>query len=230
MTFPESSQSILAKLHIAHLDKHTLLGLVLLSIAILVALLLGVVSILDADTHKAYGIDEASRQESIVEQTQDAAEGAQVSAEKVYVHVAGAVSDPGMYALDAGSRVDDAISAAGGFTDDANDKSVNLARKLEDGEQLIVPSEKEVASAAEATEDTSEDVAVESSSSSGGKVNINTAGVEELTNLKGVGEATAQKIISERETNGSFKSASDITRVSGIGEKKYEAMKDDITV
>ena len=230
MTFPESSQSILAKLHIAHLDKHTLLGLVLLSIAILVALLLGVVSILDADTHKAYGIDEVSQEESIVEQTEDGSADLHTPAEKVYVHVAGAVSEPGMYALESGSRVDDAINAAGGFTDDANDQSVNLARKLEDGEQLIVPSEMEVTAAAESSEEVPDGAGGGTSASSGGKVNINTADVEELTSLKGVGEATAQKIVAEREANGSFKSASDITRVSGIGEKKYEAMKDDITV
>ncbi len=232
MTFPESSQSILAKLHIAHLDKHTLLGLVVLSIAILVVIVFGACSILGADVYKAYGSDTSSEeQESVVEDSTDASDVQQEEVSSIYVHVAGAVVEPGMYTLDAGARVDDAVKAAGGFVEDANDQSLNLARKLEDGEQLIVPNKEEITDSGDAREDASNGGAPSAAQpDTEGKVNINNASAAELTSLKGIGEATADKIIADREENGSFEKASDIMRVSGIGEKKYQAIKEQITV
>lgn len=145
----------------------------------------------------------------------------------LFVHIAGSVNNPGLYELPQGSRVSDAVTAAGGMSKDANSSSVNLARQLTDGEQIIVSSTEDNQTASEnGTSPSPNSVGGETQ----GKININTASAEELMNLDGVGEATADKIIAYRQEHGSFSSIEEIKEVSGIGEKKFEAMKDAITV
>ena len=146
----------------------------------------------------------------------------------LYVHVTGCVVNPGLYELPSGSRVSDAISAAGGFNEEANDSSINLARELTDGEQVVVGSLTDTQAGVPTTSGDSP-----SGSSTGvvsEKVNINIASADELMTLDGVGEATAEKIIAYREEQGPFASIEEIKEVSGIGDKKYESMKDSITV
>lgn len=145
------------------------------------------------------------------------------SAASIYVHVTGAVVNPGMYELSQGSRVQDAITAAGGFSEDAFDQSINLARELTDGEQIVVGS-----TADQST--TTTESGTQSAATATGKVNINLADAETLMTLDGIGEATAAKIIAYRDANGSFATIEEIKEVSGIGDKKYEAIKDSITV
>lgn len=143
----------------------------------------------------------------------------------VFVHVSGLVAAPGLVELPEGSRVADAVQAAGGLAEGADGASVNLARVVADGEQVVVGA------LAPATSDG--DGAVATASTSGvasGKININRATAEELTALPGVGESTASKIVADRKANGPFASPSDLTRVSGIGEKKLQAMIDLIAV
>lgn len=188
-----------------------------------------------------------------------AAEGAAASpsgqvpaaAARICVHVDGAVRAPGVYALDAGARVADAVQAAGGLAGDASSTAVNLAQVLEDGQQIVVPTEAEVAEGAAvgvaggdggagssgggAGGTGGSANAGSSAASSGGgmaaaKVNINTASAAELITLSGIGEATAAKIIAYREANGRFAAIEDIKLVSGIGEKKFEALRDAICV
>lgn len=143
----------------------------------------------------------------------------------IVVQVTGAVPRPGVYALAQGSRVQDAISAAGGFLAEANKDGINLARALDDGEQLDIPY----------TEGNSPVIldaptAVATSPSSAELININTASASELDSLPGIGPTTAQKIIAYREQNGPFVSKEDIVNVSGIGPGTYERIKDLITV
>ena len=145
----------------------------------------------------------------------------------IVVHVTGAVPRPGVYALAQGSRVQDAISAAGGFLADAEKNGINLARALEDGEQLNIPYV-EGASPVIGTE--VPPFASTQSSSSSELVNINTASQTELETLPGIGPTTAQKIIQYREQNGPFVSTQDIINVPGIGPGTYERIKDLITV
>lgn len=137
----------------------------------------------------------------------------------VVVDVGGAVAAPGVYTLGQGSRVVDAVSAAGGALPDANLDAINLASMLSDGMKVMVPriGEQEVGPA----QAVSEPVRAET----GGLVNINTAGAEELQTLPGVGQATAEAIVRERERNGPFASPEDIMRVSGIGEKKFARLQ-----
>lgn len=153
-------------------------------------------------------------------------EEAQEKSSSIFVHVTGSVVTPGLYELDEGARVSQAIQAAGGFSEDALQDSVNLARELTDGEQVIVASQ----SAQAGTEAPASSPQSTSLGVTGGKVNLNFASTEELMTLDGVGEATAEKIIAYREEHGSFGSIEELKEVSGIGEKKYEAVKDAITV
>ena len=147
----------------------------------------------------------------------------------VFVHVAGAVMRPGVYELPLGARVADALGAAGGALDSAVPDAVNLARVLADGERIHIPTADEVAAgvAGDAAFDGGATGQVASgTSSAGGVVDINTATAAELEQLPGVGPATAQKIVDDREKNGPFAAPEDLMRVPGIGPKKFEAMKD----
>ena len=117
-------------------------------------------------------------------------------------------------------------------TENADQLSINLARQVTDGEQIVVqayieaePGNSESTGASDSGLPSSSNTEVLSS-----KVNINTASASELTTLDGIGESTAAKIIAYRQANGSFASIEDIKKVSGIGDRKYEAIKDRITV
>ena len=141
----------------------------------------------------------------------------------IVVHVTGAVPRPGVYALPKGARVQDGISAAGGFLAEADKANINLAQLLEDGEKLDIPFI-EGASPVLATP-LPEVVATTTD-----LININTATAAELDTLPGIGPTTAQKIIDYRTQNGPFVNAEDIINVSGIGPASYERIKDLITV
>lgn len=139
----------------------------------------------------------------------------------LFVHVSGAVKEPGLYEVPGGARVADAVNAAGGFADDAERGSVNLARTLEDGEQIVVAAPGVQAPAAA---DAGGGAGTPAQVSASGLVNVNTASAVELVALPGIGEATAAKIVADRDANGPFKAVEDLKRVPGIGDKKYEAL------
>lgn len=140
------------------------------------------------------------------------------------VHVCGCVRHPGLYEMPAGSRIGNAIDEAGGFTDSASQESVNLAALLEDGMQIYVPSEDECEEGSDVSH------TFHQSSDGSGLINLNTASVDDLMKLNGIGQAKAEAIIEYRETNGVFASIEDIKKVSGIGDSTYENIKNDITV
>ena len=145
------------------------------------------------------------------------------TASPIVVHISGAVPRPGVYALPKGARVQEAISAAGGFLAEADKANINLAALIEDGEKLDIPYI-EGASPVLATPE--EEVVVTTTE----LININTASQAELESLPAVGPATAQKIIEYREANGPFLSIEDIINVVGVGPGNYERIKDLITV
>lgn len=134
----------------------------------------------------------------------------------LYVHIVGEVNTPGMYQLPLGSRLVDAVFAAGGLTKDADNASVNLARELSDGEQVIVFKVGEQG--------------VPGSGSAGGLVSINRATNTQLEELPGIGPALSARIIAWREANGGFKSKKDLLKVSGIGESILAGFVDLITL
>ncbi len=160
-----------------------------------------------------------------------------LQAEKLAVYVCGAVVNAGVYELDGGSRIVDAVDAAGGFSEDADTTYVNLAAKLTDGTKLLIPTLEQTSASAPAGEIDSfgGDVALGDGLAAGesagrGLVNINTAGKEELKTLSGIGDSTADKIIRYREDNGGFRTIEDIMKISGIKEKLFSKIKDNITV
>ena len=134
---------------------------------------------------------------------------------EICVFVCGAVNDAGVYMFREGSRIFEAIEAAGGFSEDAAEEALNQAEVLQDEMKLYVPTVEELQSQSESTD---------------GKVNINTATKDELMELPGVGEAKAMQIISYRETHGLFTKIEDIMSISGIKEGLFEKIKEYITV
>jgi competence protein ComEA len=153
------------------------------------------------------------------------------------VYVCGAVRSPGVLRLPQGSRVADALELAGGATSRAELAAVNLAARVADGQQILVPEKAQAAPAAAGSGAASSASGVASAAglaaapvAAGAPVNINTATLEQLDALQGVGPATAQKIIDYRTANGPFATIEDIKNVAGIGDAKFAAMKDSITV
>ncbi|GAB3606162.1 hypothetical protein GCM10027413_15710 [Conyzicola nivalis] len=140
----------------------------------------------------------------------------------IFVHILGAVASPGLYELREGDRVVDAVAAAGGFADGADQSGLNLARFVTDGEQLVVPLVGETP------------VAGPGGAAGGavvpGKVNINTADVAALETLPRVGPAMAERIIAWRDENGRFSAIEDLMSVAGIGEKTFDALKELVTL
>lgn len=139
----------------------------------------------------------------------------------IFVDIKGAVKNPGVYQMKVGDRVKDALDAAGGLTDEADSQKVNLAKRLEDQMVIVVSKVGEEAEEIPAGA-TSKEEAKE------GKVNINTATVEELKTLKGVGEKKAEAIIEYRKKNGSFQTKEDLMKVRGIGKKLFESFQERI--
>ena len=144
----------------------------------------------------------------------------------IYVDVKGEVPHPGVYQMKAESRVKDLIEAAGGFTPLADDQKLNLAQLLEDQMVIVVPKKGEEVNSELAQAPTSQKKEVGKE----GKVNINTATVEELKTLKGIGEKKAEAIIEYRKKNGSFKNKEELMKVRGIGKKLYESFQERVIV
>ena len=144
----------------------------------------------------------------------------------IYVDVKGEIHHPGVYQMKAENRVKDLIEAAGGFTPLADDQKLNLAQLLEDQMVIVVPKKGEEVNSEVAQAPTSQKKEVGKE----GKVNINTATVEELKTLKGIGEKKAEAIIEYRKKNGSFKNKEELMKVRGIGKKLYESFQERVIV
>ena len=137
--------------------------------------------------------------------------------EKIYVHICGAVVNPGVYELEQGARVYQGIQMAGGMLEDAAKDSMNQAAELTDGERLYVPRVSEIEQGSEAAEmESAED----------NRVNINTATKEELMTLPGIGESKAESVIQYREEHGEFTDAEELTDIPGIKSGVYEKIKE----
>lgn len=148
----------------------------------------------------------------------------------VIIHITGAVKSPGVYQLKSTERVIDAVKIAGGATEVANLDAVNLAALLRDGQKIIIPYKILKNSDEENNENIYKNVENIYSSSTSGKININTANASMLQTLPGIGPVLSERIIEYRNQNGLFGIIDDIKDVSGIGEKKFEGIKDLICV
>ncbi|MFM6971659.1 MAG: helix-hairpin-helix domain-containing protein [Rhodoluna sp.] len=141
-----------------------------------------------------------------------------INSASFYVHVVGEVANPGIYELDAGSRIVDAIFAAGGFLESADQSSINLAREISDGEQVVVFK------VGEAPQFSS------GGTSEGALISLNRANQQQLESLPGVGPALATRIIDWRNANGGFKKKEDLLNISGIGDKLFAGIKNQVTL
>ena len=213
-------ESIRSKLSLAELGKPALIGIA--ALLVMVAVLAGR-NLMGTATANEFEI-----QHSASSPAEDfGGENSRKATEEettIFVHVSGAVAVPGLYEVAKGSRLASAVDAAGGFAEEAQIDSVNLARILEDGEKVVVLSATDGNPAGETStaQGLAESIpAVQAGSS---LVNINTASAEQLETLPGVGPSTAQRIVADRAANGSYKTIEDLKRVSGIGDKKYEAI------
>ena len=218
----ESFETMREKLSLSELSKPAIVGLAV--IMVMVAVMAGRYAI-DTATAKDFAIDREASELS------DATAGSDedVGRRTVFVHVTGAVANPGIYELDEGARVASAVREAGGFADDAEQEACNLARIVSDGEQIRIPTHEEVEGQAQAGVP-SDSVGSPSGNPTGQPLNINTATAEQLEALPGVGPATAGKIVADRESNGPFATTEDLMRVKGIGEKKLAELDGLISV
>lgn len=176
--------------------------------------------------------------DEIIESSLVSVETTSVSTSNFYIDVKGAVKDPGVYLVSNGERVIDAIEKAGGLKKNANTSNINLAQRLVSEMVIVVYSDNEIKKNSPKlacnTKCNCEVIeinnCIENEVIQSDKININTASIDELMTLSGVGESKAQSIISYREENGLFKTIEDIKNVSGIGDALYESIKDSITI
>ncbi len=147
----------------------------------------------------------------------------------VIVDVRGAVAKPGVYTLPAGSRLQDALTQAGDVLPGAETRTLNLARRLNDGEQIYVPQVGEATATAPAIPGKSAPASAATKTPLG-KINLNTATLDELDTLPGIGPAIAQRIIDYRNQNGAFKQLEDLKKVRGIGDALFSQIRDMVTL
>ncbi len=154
--------------------------------------------------------------------------GGGTAGQPVVVDVAGAVKHPGVYRLTTNDRVEDALRRAGGATTRADLSQLNRAAKLEDGRQILVPIRARQGSVAPAAAPTSGGTGAGAPPAS--PIDLNTATLEQLDTLDGVGPSTAQKILDYRDEHGGFRSVDELDQVSGIGEKRLASLREHVRV
>lgn len=177
----------------------------------------GLVSQLETRTVETEAYAQPTEQDEKQSESEAVAESEQTS--MCFVHICGEVKTPGVYELPAGSRIFEAVSAAGGLTESAAEASLNLAEVISDGMQIVILSKEEAAQAQLASE-----------AAAAGLININTASKEQLMTLPGIGESRAEDIIRYREESGGFQCIEDIMKVSGIKDAAFQKIKDSIVV
>jgi len=152
--------------------------------------------------------------------------------EEMVLHIVGAVKNPGIVKIKEGSRIVDVIEAVGGITEDADTSKINLAYIVEDGQKIFIPSiTDEITEETEyVTSESGDNIIVDDNEGENIMVNINKATQTELETLPGIGPAMALRIIEHREQNGNFENIEEIKNVKGIGDAKFENIKNNICV
>lgn len=163
-------------------------------------------------------------------QANNAASAQEPAQKDIVVYLTGAVNKPGVVHLLEGARVADAVERCGGFLPSANTEAINLAQVLKDGQQIKVPEKGAFVQTQVAGAGGVMAQGVQGSADNGALVNLNSADVKQLDTLPGVGPAMAQRIIDYRESNGGFAAVEDLKKIKGIGEAKFNKMKDKVCI
>lgn len=196
-------------------------------ILLIIGILFTVYLFMNNDTYEEINFNEIFEEYNNI--TNESIENDETEQEiEIAVHVTGEVKNQGLIYVKQGARVADAIEKAGGETSEADLSQINLAYILEDGQKIYIPNKNEKISQYITKNNGNNEN--NNTDKEDKKVNINTASQSELDELPGIGPSTAQKIIEYREENGNFEKIEDVQNVKGIGDAKFEEIKDKITV
>lgn len=215
--------------NIRKLDKdYIVIGIIIIAVIIFIVLNIGKVTEFNKEEKENTTIN-ASIEESKndIEEKENKEEPKEMGT-GIFVHIDGWIQNPGVYEIKENDRVNTIIEKAGGLKEGASIKSINLAARLSDGDKIYIPNREE--------EKQIETIEVKGNNTGtvkitkNSKININKASISELKQITGIGESTANKIIDYRDNVGKFKKIEDIKEVKGIGDSKYESIKDKITI
>ena len=215
--------------NIRKLDKdYIVIGIIIIAVIIFIVLNIGKVTEFNKEEKENTTIN-ASIEESKndIEEKENKEEPKEMGT-GIFVHIDGWIQNPGVYEIKENDRVNTIIEKAGGLKEGASIKSINLAARLSDGDKIYIPNREEEKQI-ETTEVKGNNTGTVKITKNN-KININKASISELKQITGIGESTANKIIDYRENVGKFKKIEDIKEVKGIGDSKYESIKDKITI
>ena len=232
---------------IKKIDKdYVIIGVIVIAVIIFMIINLGKIKEFEnKDNDKMTNIESSintdnDKSEENKEQKDDNSKEQIVNGGGIFVHIDGYINNPGVYEIKENDRIKTLIDKAGGFKEGYSIKNINLAAKLSDGDKIYIPSVSE-----EKNSENNNNININSSGKgqnvkadrnnvsimkNNSKININTANISELKQITGIGESTANKIIDYRENVGKFKKIEDIKEVKGIGDAKYESLKNKITI
>ena len=233
---------------IKKIDKdYVIIGVIVIAVIIFMIINLGKIKEFEnKDNDKMTNIESSintdnDKSEENKEQKDDNSKEQIVNGGGIFVHIDGYINNPGVYEIKENDRIKTLIDKAGGFKEGYSIKNINLAAKLSDGDKIYIPSVSEE----KVSENNNNNININSSGKgqnvkndrnnvsvmkNNSKININTANISELKQITGIGESTANKIIDYRENVGKFKKIEDIKEVKGIGDAKYESLKNKITI
>ena len=247
-TLKEKFKKIITK--IKKIDKdYLIIGIIVIAVIIFMIINLGKIKEFEnKDNDKITNVESSintdnDKSEENKEQKDDNSKEQIVNGVGIFVHIDGHINNPGVYEIKENDRIKTLIDKAGGFKEGYSIKNINLAAKLSDGDKIYIPNVSEEKN----SENNNNNINTNSNSSGKGqnvkndrnnvsimknnsKININTANMSELKQITGIGESTANKIIDYRENVGKFKKIEDIKEVKGIGDAKYESLKNKITI
>jgi competence protein comEA helix-hairpin-helix repeat region len=241
----EKFKKIITK--IKKIDKdYVIIGVIVIAVIIFMIINLGKIKEFEnKDNDKIINVESSintdnDKNEENKEQKDDNSKEQIVNGGGIFVHIDGYINNPGVYEIKENDRIKTLIDKAGGFKEGYSIKNINLAAKLSDGDKIYIPSVSE-----EKNSENNNNININSSRKgqnvktdrnnvsimkNNSKININTANISELKQITGIGESTANKIIDYRENVGKFKKIEDIKEVKGIGDAKYESLKNKITI
>jgi competence protein comEA helix-hairpin-helix repeat region len=218
--------------NIRKLDKdYIVIGIIIIAVIIFIVLNIGKVTEFNKEEKENTTINasiEESKNDIEEKENKENKEETKEMGTGIFVHIDGWIQNPGVYEIKENDRVNTIIEKAGGLKEGASIKSINLAARLSDGDKIYIPNreEEKQIETTEVKGNNTGTVKITKNS----KININKASISELKQITGIGESTANKIIDYRENVGKFKKIEDIKEVKGIGDSKYESIKDKITI